>query len=492
MPTAARHARSASSDPDQGPGAGLPFAALTALVVGSMIGGGIFSLPAQMGAVAAPGPVLIGWLITGVGMLMLAFVFQTLATKRPMIDGGVYGYARAGFGNVVGFSSAWGYWVSAWVGNVAYFVLLFGTLGFFFPQFGEGTTPLAILCGSVLLWAYTALVLRGVREAALLNAVVTVAKIVPIVLFVVLTAIAFKLEVFTADFWGRMTRIEGASLGSTMDQIKGTMLVTVWVFIGIEGASIFSKRAAKRSDVGRATVLGFLAVLALLVFVNLVSYGVMAQADLAGLAEPSMAGVLQSVVGGWSGLLISIGLIVSVLGALLSWTLLCAEILLRPAKDGVMPAWMGKENRRGAPVGAVLATSACIQGMLLWTLVNEGTYTSLIYLASALVLLPYLLAAAYQVLTAICDRGTGEQLTTKDLVVGILALIYAAWLVYAAGLAYVLIGCLFYLVGGLFYAWARIERGRPVLRGAEYLVAALIVLGSVFAVLGFMNGAISI
>ena len=120
--------------------AGLGLAALTALVVGSMIGSGIFALPSQMAGSAAPGPLIIGWAVTGVGMLMLAFVFQTLATRKPDVDGGVYGYARAGFGNYIGFTSAFGYWMSAWVGNVAYLVLLFSTLGYFFPAFEGGTS----------------------------------------------------------------------------------------------------------------------------------------------------------------------------------------------------------------------------------------------------------------------------------------------------------------------------------------------------------------
>ena len=119
---------------------GLGLAALTALVVGSMIGSGIFALPSQMAASAAPGPLLIGWGITGVGMLMLAFVFQTLVTRKPDVDGGVYGYAKAGFGNYVGFTSAWGYWVSAWVGNVGYLVLLASTLGYWWPSFEGGNT----------------------------------------------------------------------------------------------------------------------------------------------------------------------------------------------------------------------------------------------------------------------------------------------------------------------------------------------------------------
>src|SRR6476659_9913706 len=247
---------------------GLGLAALTAIVVGSMIGSGIFALPSQMAGSAAPGPLLIGWAVTGVGMLMLAFVFQTLASRKPEVDGGVYGYARAGFGNYIGFTSAFGYWMSAWVGNVAYLVLLFSTLGYFFPAFEGGATVPAIIGASVVLWIVHAMTLRGIQTAAFVNVVVTVAKVVPILVFIVIAAVGFKAGLFTADFWGQTTEIDGVTLGDTMSQVKNMMLVTVWVFIGIEGASVYSRRAATRKNVGRATVLGFAGVLALLLLVN--------------------------------------------------------------------------------------------------------------------------------------------------------------------------------------------------------------------------------
>lgn len=142
----------------------LRLGALVALVVGSMVGGGIFSLPQNIAASASAGATLIGWLITGVGMLTLAFVFQTLANRKPELDGGVYAYAKAGFGDYMGFSSAWGYWISAWIGNVSYMVLLFSTLGYFFPVFGEGNTLPAVICASALLWLLHFLVLRGIRR----------------------------------------------------------------------------------------------------------------------------------------------------------------------------------------------------------------------------------------------------------------------------------------------------------------------------------------
>lgn len=472
-----------------GPKAGLGLAALIAIVVGSMIGSGIFALPSQMAASAAPGPLLIGWVITGVGMLMLAFVFQTLASRKPDVDGGVYGYARAGFGNYIGFTSAFGYWMSAWVGNVAYLVLLFSTLGYFFPGFEGGATVPAIIGASILLWIVHAMTLRGVKTAALVNIVVTVAKIVPILVFIAIAAVGFKAGLFTADFWGKAVQVDGESIGGSMTQIKNMMLVTVWVFIGIEGAAVYSQRAAKRSDVGRATVLGFAGVLALLLLVNLLSYGLMAQADLAGVADPSMAGVLENEVGSWGAAFISIGLVVSLLGALIAWVLLCVEILRLPALENVMPKALAKENAHGAPATALWLTNICVQMLLLWTLANESTYTNLVYLATSLILLPYLWSAAYQVLLAVrgetYESGHGR---TRDLVIGVVALAYAVWLLYAGGWQYLLIAALFYLVGTAAYVWARKESKLPAFTKAELVVVAVLAMTSVVAVAMLATG----
>jgi arginine:ornithine antiporter / lysine permease len=473
--------------------AGLGLAALTAIVVGSMIGSGIFALPSQMAGSAGPGPLLIGWAVTGVGMLMLAFVFQALASRKPDVDGGVYGYARAGFGNYIGFTSAFGYWVSAWVGNVAYLVLLFSTLGYFFPAFEGGATVPAIIGASILLWVVHAMTLRGVRTAAFVNAVVTVAKVVPILTFIAIAAVGFKAGLFTADFWGRTTQIDGAPLGDTMTQVKNMMLVTVWVFIGIEGAAIYSQRAAKRRDVGRATVLGFAAVLALLLLVNLLSYGLMAQADLAGVPDPSMAGLLENEVGSWGAAFISIGLVISLLGALIAWVMLCAEILRLPAREQVMPKALAKENGRGAPANALWLTNICIQAMLLWTLANESTYLNLILLATSLILLPYLWSAAYQVLLAVrgetYESGHGR---TRDLIIGLIALGYAVWLVYAGGWQYLLIAAVFYLAGTVLYVWARRESGLPTFTMLERVLVAVVALTSVAAVVLMATGDLAV
>ncbi|OJT51455.1 arginine-ornithine antiporter [Pseudomonas moraviensis] len=464
----------------------LRLGALVALVVGSMIGGGIFSLPQNMAASADVGAVLIGWAITAVGMLTLAFVFQTLANRKPDLDGGVYAYAKAGFGDYMGFSSAWGYWISAWLGNVGYFVLLFSTLGYFFPIFGEGNTPAAVIGASLLLWGVHFLVLRGIKEAAFINLVTTVAKVVPLLLFVLIAVFAFKLDIFTADIWG----VKNPDLGSVMNQVRNMMLVTVWVFIGIEGASIFSARAEKRSDVGKATVIGFITVLLFLVLVNVLSLGIMTQPELAKLQNPSMAAVLEHVVGHWGAVLISVGLIISLLGALLSWVLLCAEIMFAAAKDHTMPEFLRKENANHVPVNALWLTNAMVQVFLIITLFSASTYLSLIYLATSMILVPYLWSAAYALLLAV--RGESYEgfaaERRKDLIIGGIALIYAVWLLYAGGVKYLLLSALLYAPGAILFAKAKLELRQPVFTNVEKLIFAAVVVGAVVAAYGLYDG----
>jgi arginine:ornithine antiporter/lysine permease len=451
---------------------------LIALVVGSMIGSGIFSLPQNMANGAAAGAIIIGWVITGVGMLMLAFVYQTLSLRKPNLDNGIYAYARASSGEFVGFNSAWGYWVSAWVGNVGYLVGFFGALGFFFPVFGEGNTRAAIIGASIMIWGLHFLVLRGIRAAAVLNAITTAAKLVPILLFLVILIAAFKIDNFRLDFWG------APKLGSVLDQVKSTMLVTVWVFIGIEGASVYSARAEKREDVGKATIAGFIITLVLLMGVSLLSLGVLTQPELAGLKNPSMAGVLEKTVGTWGMTAIGIGLLVSVGGALLAWTLLASEMLFSPAKDGVMPKFLTTQNKNGVPANALWLTNGLVQIFLLITLFSNATYLALISLATSMILVPYLFSAIYAGLIAWRSEGytgSSQNLRTRDLAIGALATVYCSWLLYAAGLKYLQLSALLYAPGVVLYAMAKREDGKPLFKRFELVVFLLVALLALIA-----------
>lgn len=187
-------------------------ATLTAMVVGSMVGAGVFSLPSNFGQSTGVFGALIAWGVAGMGMLMIALVFQWLATRRPDLDSGVYAYAKAGFGELPGFMSGFGFWASACIGNVTYWVLIMSAIGAVAPALGHGDTLLAVGISVVGVWVFHTLVARGVKDATTVNRIVTVAKVVPIVMFVVATAVLMNSEVFTAN-------LRGDSYGSLPSQV---------------------------------------------------------------------------------------------------------------------------------------------------------------------------------------------------------------------------------------------------------------------------------
>lgn len=278
--------------------------ALTALVISSMIGSGIFSLPQNMASVAGSKALLIGWLITGIGIIFLGISFAVLARLRPDLDGGIYTYAREGFGDMMGFFSAWGYWLCTTVGIVGYLVVAFEAVGTFtdtpdFVLFGKGNTFWAFLGESAVAWLIYWLVARGIKEAAGVNLAATFVKVFPLILFIGLAAYFFKADVFMADWTGASLATPENPDAGIMSQVKNTMLITLWVFTGIEGAAVLSKHAKSRADVGRATVLGVVLVLAVYVAVTVLAQGILPRAEIAAMANPSMAGVLAHMVGGW-------------------------------------------------------------------------------------------------------------------------------------------------------------------------------------------------
>src|SRR5690606_13273821 len=223
--------------------------------------------------------------------------------------------------------------------------------------FGNGDTWPAFFASLVAVWGYYLLIRRGVKEAAWINYIVTVAKLAPLLLFLVLVLFFFNGEVFIGNLTGGYDVPGGESL---FLQVQGTMLVTVFVFLGIEGASVYSRYAKRREDVGTATVLGFLGVLALFASISILSYGILPKAEIAALSQPSVGGVLEAAVGPWGGAFIRVGLIVSVLGAYLAWQLLAADVVYAAAKDQDMPSYFARLNSQEVPETAVFWTSVLV------------------------------------------------------------------------------------------------------------------------------------
>ncbi|HDS8471394.1 amino acid permease [Klebsiella quasipneumoniae] len=423
----------------------LGLSALTALVLSSMLGAGVFSLPQNMAAVASPSALLIGWAITGVGILFLAFAMLLLTRIRPDLDGGIFTYAREGFGELIGFCSAWGYWLCAVIANVSYLVIVFSALSFFTdtPElrlFGDGNTWQSIVGASVLLWVVHFLVLRGVQTAAGINLVATLAKLLPLGAFVALAALAFQLDTFRLDF-------SGLALGVPVwEQVKNTMLITLWVFIGVEGAVVVSARARHKRDVGRATLLAVLSALAVYLLVTLLSLGVVPRSELAEMRNPSMAGLMVRLMGSWGEIVIAAGLIVSVCGAYLSWTIMAAEVPNLAATHKAFPRLFARQNRNNAPSASLWLTNISVQASLVLIWLTGSDYGTLLTIASEMILVPYLLVGAF--LLKIATRPLHQA-------VGIGAGIYGLWLLYASGPVHLLLSVVLYAPGLLVFLYAR-------------------------------------
>jgi len=468
----------------------LSLATLTAMVVGGMVGSGIFSLPRTFGNATGPFGAIIAWTIAAGGMYTLARVFQALAERRPEIDAGVYAYAKAGFGDYPGFLAALGYWIGSCIGNVSYWVLIKSTLGAFFPVFGDGNTVIAIAVASVGIWLFHFMILRGTQQAAAINKVVTVAKIVPIVVFIAILIFAFSSDQFGANFWGG----EGYADASLFDQIRATMLVTVFVFLGIEGASVYSRFAEKRSDVGKATILGFLGVTTLMVLVTLLPYAVLPRGEIAGMRQPSMAAVLEAVVGPWGAVFVSVGLLISVLGAYLAWSLICAEVLSAAGRTGDMPKVFATENQNKVPAAALWLSNIVVQLFVISTYWSQDAFTLMLSMTSVMTLIPFFLVAGYGLQGV--RRGETYEVRPEerrpDLFFAALATFYTAFLVYAAGWKFLVLSALLYAPGTALYIWTRRERGLPLFKPVEWVIFGVAVVLFIIGVHGLATGTITL
>ena len=464
--------------------------ALIALVIGSMVGSGIFALPASFGRATGALGAMIAWIIAGTGMLMLALVFQTLSRRKPDLDAGIYAYAKAGFGDYIGFASAAGYWIGCCLADVACLILIKATIGQFFPIFGDGTTPAAIVSASLLLWGVHFLVLRGIKGAAALNTVATYTKIIPILVFIAVAVVALDPGLFSQNFWGT----EQPSAGAVAAQVRSTMLLTVFVFVGIEGASVYSRYAKDRSDIGIATVVGFLAVLALLVLVTLLSYGILSRPELADLPTPSMAGVMESMVGRWGAIFISIALLISILGNYLSWSLLAAEVLHSAALNRTMPSFLASVNAHQVPVGALWLTNCVIQAFLLVTWFAEYAFTLALKMTSAMTLIPYFFVAAYGLKIAYLGETyhAGERARIVDWIRSAVATIYAAGMIYAGGSKFLLLSAILYAPGTLLFFLAKRERKETVFKPLEAAMFAALAIAACAGIYALAVGALSI
>lgn len=469
--------------------------AMSLLVVSAMFGGGVFNIPQNMSESAALGAILIAWLISGLGIFFLARTFQILSDVKPDMTSGIYMYSRAGFGKLVGFLIAWGYWMSAAFGNVGYAVLLMDSINYFFPPyFSGGNTWQAVLVASLVIWGLSFLVIRGVKGASVINNIGTIAKFVPIAIFIIIVAyVAINRDMFTADFWGNIGNqsLSDRPLGSMVDQIKSTMLVTLWMYIGIEGAVVMSDKADSKT-VGRATIIGFTAVTIMYVVVSILPFGMMSQGQIATLAPPSTAAILGQIVGKWGEIFINIGVIVAILTSWLVWTLMVAELPWACAKDGTFPKVFAKTNSKGIANVSLWVSTVIMQAAMLLVYFSNNAWNVMLSITGVVILPAYIGSAAYLWKLMVTKQypSTARTSASVALVLSVLATLYGFWLIYAAGVEYALAGAIIYAIGIAVFVWSRKEQApqEAVFTTVEKVVALLLVVAGLTALYMLSTG----
>lgn len=456
--------------------------ALTALIISSSIGSGIFAIPTDMAAAASPGSALVAWSIAGIGVLTLCLSVVNIGRKKAELSG-IVEYAEDGFGPFSGFISGWGYWLSAWLGNVAFATMLMKTLGRFLPVFGEGNNLISILVSSVVLWGLCLLVNKGVESAASLNTIITLCKLLPLGLYIVLAFLFFDINTFLGHFWG--TGTGHFELGSVMKQVTDSMMVIMWVFVGIEGAAMMSDRAQEKSMIGKSTIMGLIGLLIIYVSASMLPYGIMTREEVAALNSPAMGYVLASHVGAWFPVLVNLALIISIFGSWLSWTMLPAETTLVMSNRNLLPKAFGKLNKHGAPTFSLFFMTVLTKAFMFTLLFTDQAYQFAYSLCTAAIFVSWLYVTLYQIKLSHDNKEMGQ------LLIGLIGTVFFAWAIWVSGIDYFLLCLIVYLLGIVLYMKARRDLGvQKIFTGYESILLLLVVSGAGLALFRLFTGQI--
>lgn len=444
------------------------------IALGSMIGSGIFNSPKDLISSANPQGAMIAWLIGGFGALMLALVFVYLAARKPELKSGIYAYARDGFGDFMGFNSAWGYWSLGWLGNIGFIALFFKTFNDLLGD--KAISPLqAFIIGSLIIWIFFFILKAGIREGAILNFIVTTAKLIPVILIIVLGVLLVKSDLFIVENWQTRLASTGEPTSPTI-QIKSAMAIILWCFVGMEAASVLSGRAKSQKIVRLTIIISLLIVLGVYMLITFIAMSSIPADKLAASETPLALVLEQTAVGAAGGVIVKLGIMVSVLGASFSWIMLSVETLYVAAVDNVLPRIFKKVNKNGTPVTVLLITQGFTQIFLISILspkLNE-TYLAAITIATTLALIPYLLSSLYAVKIAMINR---KRESLHHLIIALLGTIYSLYVIFAVGIKYLILSLLFYAIGSLLFIKAKREQKKQP-KPWEWAVIVLLLTGS--------------
>lgn len=439
------------NESEGGPGARkLGIWTATALVVGNMVGSGVFLLPASLASFG--GISILGWLFTSAGALAVALLMARLARMMPKV-GGPYAYTRSGLGDLPAFLVAWGYWISIWSGNAAISVAFVGYLAVFFPALAQ-LPALGAGVALTAIWLLTGLNAWGVREAGILQIWTTVLKLLPLLAIGTLGLLYLDPQNFVPF---------NASGQSSFSAITATAALTLWAFTGLESATIPADSVENPGKtIPRATIIGTLVAGVLYILATVGVMGVLPAAELAESTAP-FADAGRLMWGGWAGSLIAIGAAISAFGALNGWIMLQGQMPMAAARDGLFPSVFGRMSSRGTPVPGMVISSLLITGLMAlnYTASLVDQFTFIILLATLSTLVPYALSAISELVMFARDRErfSGERLAGASVIAG-LALAYSLWAIVGTGMRTILWGSMLLAAGLPIYAWQRWKGSR--------------------------------
>lgn len=468
----------------------LGYLSLVFLVISAMVGGGIFNLPQSAATGASPAALCVGWLTTGIGVFSLVSMFRILSRIEPKLTNGLYTYAETGFGKFVSFLVAYGYWICNCVATVAYGILIASTLNSFFPGlFAGGTTWESILLISGIIWVIFAVNLTGANHTAIANSVGTIIKFIPIILFILLFLLSFQPAEFAAHF-AEAPLVNGAALPFS-EQVANSFFVTVFLFIGIEGAVVVSGTARNQKVVAKATIVSYLITIAVYVVVSMLAFGLFSGAEIAQMKTPSVATLMQTQVGGIASIIVSVGIMISVASSWLVWILMLGQMPLYAARDGVFPKFFAEQNKRDAPKWALFVTCVIMEVVLLLIReIGEASWDFLVKLTPIIAMPCYFVCCLFLFKLAFLGKHhwTHHDNRHKSLAVAILGIAFTVLVMASSKPQLLLLTCTIYACGLPIFIWARFHRKtqgvagdlrEPLFRSHELVLAiALVVFGA--------------
>jgi APA family basic amino acid/polyamine antiporter len=415
--TEARSSEPGGGTPDDaGSQRGFGLATATALIVGSIIGVGIFNLPTSL---AGFGPIsLVSMALTTVGALALALLFSSLSRRLPA-DGGPYAYARVAFGNGLGFANAWSYWITAWAGNAAIAVgWVLYVEEFVNTGHNAGVSVVLVLIG---LWIPALINLGGVKSMGAVQVVTTIVKF---------AALAFMAIV--GVFFVNRANYSPANVSgqSALAAIGGGMAIALFSYLGVETAAVAAGKVRDPDrNIPRSTILGTLATAAVYMLSLTVVFGILPNAQLSTATAPFSDAINTMFGGTWAGYVMALAVVISGFGALNGWTMICAEMPLAAANDGLFPERFGRLSKRGVPAfGIIASTTLASLAMAVNYMGSSGAtvFTTLVLMTGITAAIPYGFSALAQLKWRRADQQkVHTPRFVRDMVVAVLSLVFS-------------------------------------------------------------------